>query len=153
MTDLVEVLIGKYAPAGEGGWVPAVVASRIAAELRSTPEGRAAVAAWLDRRLTRILTTEITMRKPRNSKGHRMAKAIDRAYFLQHSCPGQVVKVAHEMNADDHAYVAARHQMRSKTEGMLSRFHEAVAAKLGEGQITSDVFDAETYQQQLDSIS
>lgn len=57
-----------------------------------------------------------------------------------------------DMTSDDHKFVAAKYASSSKIADLESKFHAAIAKKIGPGQTTSDVMDESTYQTMYNSI-
>jgi hypothetical protein len=154
MTNLIDDLIAKHCPTDRGGWVPAIEAGKIINEALASGEGgRADWFEWLDQHGEQFLTGYINKRKPRTRISRTEQFQNTLAYYQQHSCAGNVVKVAHEMTATDHEFVARRYGMAARTALMLEAFHNAVASKLGPEQVTSDVFDEDTYEKMLTSIA
>jgi len=56
-----------------------------------------------------------------------------------------------EMTGSDHRFVADRYRDRAASNGLLAKFHEAVAKKVG-SQKTSEVFSVATYTELEGSI-
>jgi hypothetical protein len=146
VSDLVEDLIRQFCPPDKS-WVPSVQADKILAELRTTPRGRKELAAWLDEHAHELLTIVIQKRRPRINSRSQRTDAMMRAWTEQLSCDGNIMKPASEMTRDDHMFVASRYRMSEISARHRADFHSAVAEKLADGQRTSDVFSAETYNE------
>lgn len=144
-------LIQKACPPDKSGFVAAVTASKLTAELlEKDPE---LLSGWLMARAEQTLAAyigEIIRSRKGNGRADRFQKVV--AYYVQHACEGDVRKRACDMTGADHRFVARRYELTAKTAGLLRAFHEAVAERVGDKK-TSEVYDLDTYNRQYQSIT
>jgi hypothetical protein len=158
-------LIRASIPEGSG-WMPAVVAEDIVAELRQAdPELlhlwlEDGAARFIQHHLVRILAalrakakSEVGARTfgsaaARFTNGDKDALTMfELSYCIE---DGTQVTIA-DMTGKDHLFIAGRFAMEQKQYALLEHFHKAVAKKVG-ARKTSDVFTAEKYEQLYRSI-
>lgn len=160
MRELIEQSIPK------DDFVMALLAARIVQNLRATdPE---LLAGWLDELAESCMVSEIRHYEQAQRKRNRHnssifseaasrfedgdASALDRftvdKFVVNDS---NTWKSLGEMTGSDHRYVADRYRDRSKSNGLLAKFHEAVAQKIG-NRTTTEVFSVSTYKAMEDSI-
>jgi hypothetical protein len=158
-------LIRSAIPDGSG-WMPAVVAEDLVAELRQNdPELlhlwlEDSAARFIQHHLVRILAA--LRAKSKSEVGARAFGAAAARFangdadaltmFELSYCveDGTQVTIA-DMTGRDHLFIAGRFAMEAKQYALLEHFHKAVAKKVGERK-TSDVFTAEKYEQLYRSI-
>lgn len=66
--------------------------------------------------------------------------------------PDNVARKIGDMTRADHLYVAERHEARARSALLEQAFHRAVADRIPEGGVTSDVFSEDTYRQLYESL-
>jgi hypothetical protein len=150
----MDTLVDRYCPADTSGWVASIQAAKIVAHLREND--KALLTGWLLARAEQVLTSYIAYlvrmrREGRDNRAEQFAEKV-RAYEMQHACAGNIRKVASEMTAEDHRFVASRHKRLSQTHAFLDRFHRAVADAIGDDKKTSEVLTADEYDMMYDSI-
>jgi hypothetical protein len=158
-------LIRESIPEGSG-WMPAVVAEDIVANLRQNdPELlhlwlQDSAPRFIQQHLVRILAalraktkSEVAARAfgeaaTRFTAGDRDALSMFELTYAMED--GTQVTIA-DMTGKDHLYIAGRFAMEAKQYALLEQFHKAVAKKVGNKK-TSEVFTAEKYEQMYRSI-
>lgn len=149
------------------GWVPAVVAEQIVAELRaSDPE---LLHLWLEDSAARFIQQHIVRILASNrarSKATAGARAFGAAavrfaagdidamqmFDLTYAIEDGTQKRIADMTGRDHLFIAEKFALEAKQYALLEQFHKAVAKKVG-ARKTSDVFTAEKYEQLYKSIT
>lgn len=163
---LVQGIIEDFLP--EGDFVPSLIAKKVAAHLRE--EEQLLMGAWLDAMLEPLLTSRIThvlgRQRQQSRKVARQAEFRSAAESAEKGDFGPVRTLFEtycsvneenlrrrigDMTGEDHRFVAKAYSSDAKRSGLLAKFHEAVATKVGTKR-TSEVFTEEKYAQMLRSI-
>lgn len=160
--SLAEIIDARLADTS-GDFVPAVVASKLAAELRE--KDPAALTLWLDEHAERFLTDEISRRlsstratAARQAKARAFADAGDDVELVAQFAVVHVVaddftrRRVGDMTGDDHRYVASAYGASGRYDLMCEAFHLAVARKVGKKR-TADVLTEDQYSEMFASIA
>lgn len=146
-------------------WIPAIVASKIAASA-----DRALLDGWAHAMLTEMLTAVIS-RRERSTRSTARARASSRAFAsakndAEAGDPSALGSFAvtfavdekntrrrvADMRGADHLFVAADYEKDAKPLLLLAAFHQAVAKKVGRKR-TADVFSEAQYDSLYRSIT
>lgn len=149
----------------EGDFVPSLLASQIADQLRATDPGF--LADWLDERASNVLLIEID-RILRSDRTKARSRYGARA-FAAAAATGDVVTLSAfthvrfvvddkntrralgDMTAADHLYVADKYEASGNRQLMLAAFHRAVAKRVGR-KTTAEAMTEAQFRKLEDSI-
>lgn len=141
-------LIEEHCPPDRGGWAAAVEADKIVDEL--LVRDRDLLHGWLRayaKNALRMWIDEISRsRRSRPGRGKQYSRVLE--FYQQHSCEGNIRKMASEMTAADHRFVSRHYGRLAKRSGYLAAFHRAVAAKIADDGVktTEEAFTEVSYQ-------
>lgn len=169
--DYVAEMDEHISAATEGsGWVAAIVAAKLHAELLETDPDL--LTGWLYALAPHMLTQAIRDRE-RSARSRARFRAGSRRFAAaaaEAEESGDVMpmlglfasryvvdeqntrKVAADMTGPDHLFVAGSYQRSANEDLMLAAFHKAVAKKVGKRR-TADVLDEAAYEQLYRSVA
>jgi hypothetical protein len=152
----------------EDDYVASDLSAQLVAHLQDSDP--ALLTGWLNDCATILLAHEISSRRRYRVRAavkqlpkdvfadavaaHEAGDSTTLSIFAEHLVVNEkrISRAIGSMNRDDHKWVADSHRSRSKTALLKAAFHDAVAARIPEGQTTADVMNEETYRRLYDSI-